>query len=74
MYHNQAYKIMSHGNKKYDFELLKKPGDSITANTANIYSLKNALRLYSKINGIKYPESFFVEDVVRGDVIIERII
>lgn len=39
---------MSHGNKKYNFEDLKEPGSTIKVKTANLYSLKNSLRIYTK--------------------------
>ncbi len=63
---------MAHGNKKYNFEDLKKSGDTIVVNTANNYSLKNALRKYSTSNKLDY-KIFKVEDKPAGDTLIERV-
>ncbi len=64
---------MAHGNKKYNFEDLKKKGDKITVNTANNYSLKNALRNYSSANSLDFRSTFLVEDKPAGNVQIERV-
>jgi len=63
---------MQHGNKKYNFEDLQKVGDEIIVKPANIYSLKNSLRLYSKVNDIEYPKSFRFDDETQGLVKITR--
>lgn len=64
---------MQHGNKKYNFEDLKKRGDIISVKPANIYSLKNSLRLYAKENNIDYAKAFAFEDGINGMVEIKRI-
>ncbi len=65
-------KHMKQGNKKYNFEDLVNPGDSITVKPANIYSLKNSLRRYSKENDIDYKKSFEFSDEKAGNVLITR--
>lgn len=65
---------MAHGNKKYNFEDLQKPGDCITVKSANIYSTKNYLREYSKEANIKWPEGFNVTQQALGEVKIERVL
>jgi hypothetical protein len=64
---------MEHGNKKYNFEALRKAGDEISVKPANIYSLKNLLRKYAKANNIEYATSFSYLDGMNGDVVVRRI-
>lgn len=39
---------MIHGNKKYNFEPLRKKGGTVTETTSNIYALKSSLRTFLK--------------------------
>ena len=61
---------MAHGNKKYFFEQLVKRGDLITVRPANIYSLKNQIKLYKKLDdpGLEYD----IKDLQNGEYEIIR--
>lgn len=64
---------MAHGNKKYNFEDLKSKGDAIIVKSANIYSTKNHLRIYSKENELEWPATFNVSQSGLKQVKIERV-
>lgn len=65
---------MKHGNKKYNFEDLIKKGDEIEVESANIYSLKSSLRLFSKENGLgKSKEVFKIDDLSTKRFLVKRI-
>jgi len=57
---------MNHGNKKYNFEALVNPGDTIVVKPANIYSMKQHLRLFAKENGYLKFWTRLLESVAGG--------
>jgi len=67
---------MAHGNKKYFFEELKQPGDTILAKPnpsqvrVNVYSLKNQIKNFFKFNE---PFEYEFEEHKNGTVTIKRI-
>jgi hypothetical protein len=66
---------MQHGNKKYNFEALQSPGDTITVKPANIYSLKNSMRIFFKpADAIKFriADHFVIDEMKGGNVQITR--
>jgi len=66
---------MTHGNKKYEFEKLVNPGDSIEAETSNIYALKSSVRGYFKEPGItlELKKSFKFDEIGSGLFLVTRI-
>ena len=67
---------MAHGNKKYFFEELKQPGDTILAKPnpkqirVNTYSLRNQIKLFFKENNENFEYEF--EEHKNGTVTIKR--